>query len=802
MAACTCNILSSELLFKSFESPSQSKKRNFAGSKAWKFKRASLNVDGHQQESTSLLTSASAQGLKIASHFYRRSAPADTTLRSYRPRGIQKRVGVIYGYAPLQVLAFVQNSNEWDETKLERDTDKVLNCTVCCDKQVHGSSDVPAFRRNLLVENDRDKNFEEEQLIGYGGKLGVGVEVRTVVSDHFDNDSKFNTFENNWNENQPLDGPTLRSFQSMGGKGDYDHTESCLTQLLDDKFSNLTHKVDVNLKPGSKRANYPVRLPGSRRVVELLTAWDGLAGRLSPEPLRSKDSQLLIAALKLAIIALKDVSFSGDQRLPLARALAVAYLLADLQMDAEVIAAGLLREVVEAGMIGMGVVQSHLGSGVMHLLHDCIRVKRMPSRVQSLDEESASLLRKFSLAFHDIRAVIVEVIARVDAMRHVHTVPKYQQHILALEAMQIYAPLAHALGIGNIPLELEDISFRVLFPDSYAFVESWLRTNWKEGDGVISRCQQILLEALRNDIELQELVESVEVLGRIKSRFSTMKKLLKDGRSIEEVYDILGLRVILVPRSGAGALEEREKGMKACYRASKIVTNLWEEVPGRMKDYIANPKKNGYESLHLAVYLSNHEWRSFPVELQIRTAAMDALAVEGTASHAFYKGGLTDPNQVRQLKEIMMAAASAAASRFQGSPCDGSITERELQIEEHDHLFKLFDKNEDGFISMEEFRAVIGELGAERDDAQELMQLVDSNTDGYVSAKEFGDFLFQLRSSEDLAALRKPPGNQLVQKWHSNRKESEPTKCCLDGSMCTHLHILEDASTALTTVAT
>lgn len=143
---------------------------------------------------------------------------------------------------------------------------------------------------------------------------------------------------------------------------------------------------------------------------------------------------------------------------------------------------------------------------------------------------------------------------------------------------------------------------------------------------------------------MSEIVEDISVEGRYKSRYSTMKKLLRDGRKPEEVNDILGLRVILTPASGVNSFAI---GEKACYRVREIIQSLWKEIPSRSKDYIMRPKGNGYKSLHMSVDISDKSRKRPLMEIQIRTAEMDTLAAGGTASHALYKGGLTDPEEVR-----------------------------------------------------------------------------------------------------------------------------------------------------------
>eukprot|EP01018_Ginkgo_biloba_P026681 Gb_06658 [translate_table: standard] len=271
-------------------------------------------------------------------------------------------------------------------------------------------------------------------------------------------------------------------------------------------------------------------------------------------------------------------------------------------MKAEVIIAGLLSELLEKGVFRRHEVQQKLGSGVTHLLHGYLQVKKMPSRVNTLYNEHASAIRKFCLAYHDIGAVIVELVACLDMMRHSMHLPKYHQQTLALEIMQIYAPLAHAIRIRSLSLELEDTAFQSLFPNAYSFVDTWLRSHATGGQGIIDeyRCQ--LCEDLQKDAMLHSMGDEISIHGWYKIRFSTMKKPLKDGSKPQEVYDVLGLRVVLKPKVGK---DEQERGTKACYRTHEIIQSLWKKVPQRMKDCIAKPK-NGYESLPLAVDLSDY----------------------------------------------------------------------------------------------------------------------------------------------------------------------------------------------------
>lgn len=289
-------------------------------------------------------------------------------------------------------------------------------------------------------------------------------------------------------------------------------------------------------------------------------------------------------------------------------------------------------------------VREHIGTGTAHLLHEFMRLKSISSKVEALDDEGASALRKFCLTYYDMRAIVLDLVLKLDLMRHLDYLPRYKQQMVSLEVMKIYAPLGHAVGTKILSLELEDLSFQYLFPYSYLYLDTWLRSHEIGSGPLIDICKDQLLQTLRSDHYLTEMIEGISVEGRYKSRYSTMKKLLKDGRKPEEVNDILGLRVILSPASRANS---SALGEKACYRACEIVRSLWKEMPSRSKDYIMQPKANGYKSLHMAVDISENGKTRLLMEVQIRTVEMDMLAAGGTASHALYKGGLTDPEEVR-----------------------------------------------------------------------------------------------------------------------------------------------------------
>ncbi|KAL2338883.1 hypothetical protein Fmac_013329 [Flemingia macrophylla] len=483
---------------------------------------------------------------------------------------------------------------------------------------------------------------------------------------------------------------------------------------------------------------------GGKMVMEVVGAFNELTERMNMKVLSTSSSRLLFKCLKLSIPILQSSPLAPDGRSPLSRALSVAILLADLQMDAEVISAGILREVLEAGELSLHEIRTQMGVATAHLLHESLRVNNIPSRIDVVDDDNAAAFRKFCLTYYDFRALILDLALKLDMMRHLDYLPRYQQQVISLQVMKIHAPLAHAVGTTYLSLELEDLSFQYLFPYSYLYVDAWLRSHQTGGVSLIDIYKEELLQTLKVDPLLMELVDDVSIKGRYKSRYSTMKKLLKDGRKAEDVYDVLGMRVILKPKGGENVLEA---GEKACYRTHQIIRSMWKEIPNRTKDYIARPKENGYRSLHMAVDVSENGKTRPLMEIQIRTTEMDKLAVGGTAAHSLYKAGLTDPEEAKRLKTIMLAAAELAALRLKDFP---STNHKGIEIDQRDRVFRLLDKNGDGKISIEELTEVMEELGASGEDARQMMQLLDSNSDGSLSSDEFHMFQKQVELVRNL----------------------------------------------------
>lgn len=513
------------------------------------------------------------------------------------------------------------------------------------------------------------------------------------------------------------------------------------------------------------------------RVVDFVAAWDAISPRLKERDNEEADKEMLLSALTLAIPRLQQVPRSGRAGSKLAheRAVDVTLTLAELGMDAECLSAGLLREAVVHGTVTLDEIEETLGERVMRLAHDVGRVHDLPKRVHSYDENAAERLRSFYLSFHDVRAIIVELACRLDVLRNADELKPIERTTVALETMQIYAPMAHALNTGSLCAELEDLAFKILFPVSYASLEKWLTVKSPVDSEILDKTTKLLSEAMNSDATMSALIGrgGVKVLARRKSRYSTMKKIIRDGRGREEVHDLLGIRIVLTPQPGSGAelpvigavdsgsstFEQMEvRALKAanaaCYRAQQLVHAIFPPMKGRTKDYISKPKQNGYSSLHSTLKVAFDESgtpaspsealkRGANVELQIRTAAMHLAAEAGKASHTSYKGGLKeDAGMAGYLADLASAANDAAKEKF------GAFTHDDLRRrdESHDRLFEAFDLNGDGSVTLTELRTVLtniwgGEEKAESlREAQALMALLDVDQDGTISPDEFAKF--------------------------------------------------------------
>jgi GTP diphosphokinase / guanosine-3',5'-bis(diphosphate) 3'-diphosphatase len=320
---------------------------------------------------------------------------------------------------------------------------------------------------------------------------------------------------------------------------------------------------------------------------------------------------------------------SGQQRASgepyLVHPLEVALVLADIKMDAVAVAAGLLHDSVEDTSVTIVDIRKEFGEQVAHIVEGVTKISKID--FSSHEEQQAENLRKMMLAMvDDIRVVLIKLADRLHNMRTLQHLPPERQQKIARETLDIYGPIAHRLGMGKIRGELEDLGFRYLDPIGYQQVHDAVEARRKKGEQFLSSVEQVLRD------KLKEAGITARVESRIKRLYSIHKKLLKQHISVDQVYDLYAMRVVM-------------RSVQDCYAVLGIVHNLWRPVPGRIKDFIAMPRPNLYQSLHTSVI--TEDGTSF--EVQIRTEEMHRMAEEGIAAHWKYKDGPVSAQEEQRL---------------------------------------------------------------------------------------------------------------------------------------------------------
>lgn len=304
---------------------------------------------------------------------------------------------------------------------------------------------------------------------------------------------------------------------------------------------------------------------------------------------------------------------SGDPYV--AHPLAVATILADLKMDAPTIVAALLHDVVEDTDYSVADIEGRFGTEVAQLVDGVTKLDRLEKRTR--EEEQAENLRKMFLAMaKDIRVILIKLADRLHNMRTLKHLTADRVQRIARETMEIYAPLAHRLGIFRIKWELEDLAFQHLDPQSFNEMKDLVATKRQVREAAVDE----VIGDLRDRLEAIGMVS--EVSGRAKHLYSIYLKMYRQGKDFSEIYDLVAVRVLV-------------ESVKDCYAVLGLAHSLWKPVPGRFKDYIAMPKSNLYQSLHTTVIGPHGE----PLEVQIRTFEMHHTAEYGIAAHWRYKEG-------------------------------------------------------------------------------------------------------------------------------------------------------------------
>ena len=329
-----------------------------------------------------------------------------------------------------------------------------------------------------------------------------------------------------------------------------------------------------------------------------------------------------------------QVRHSGEPYL--VHPLEVAHLLADMKLDVVAIAAGLLHDVVEDTLTTPARIAELFGPEIAHVVEGVTKIGAIP--FSSSEERQAENFRKMLLAMvDDIRVVLVKLADRLHNMRTLHHLPEERRTKIAQETLDIYAPIANRLGMSKIKNELEELAFKYLEPKAYDGLRSKVDAKRKHSDIVIEELTRTLRAKLR-----EAQVPIIQLDGRIKRLYSIHQKLKRQKIDLERVYDFVALRVVT-------------QSVKDCYAALGIIHQTWSPVPGRIKDFIAMPRPNGYQSLHTSV-VSEH---GVPFEVQIRTEEMHRHAEEGIAAHWKYKEGRVGDHRderyfhwMRQLLEV------------------------------------------------------------------------------------------------------------------------------------------------------
>ena len=291
----------------------------------------------------------------------------------------------------------------------------------------------------------------------------------------------------------------------------------------------------------------------------------------------------------------------------------VARICAGMRLDTETLCAALLHDTVEDTSASIEEVRERFGDEIAGVVDGVTKLTGIV--FQSRDEAQAENYRKMMVAMaSDVRVILIKLADRLHNMRTIDAMPKQKQMEKARETLEIYAPIAHRLGIHAIKWELEDLAFATLHPRKYREIKELVSQQREDRERYVAEAGDYLAS------ELQTLGIKAQIAGRAKHFYSIYSKMTKKGREFNEIYDLTAMRVIV-------------DSVKDCYGAVGVIHSLWKPLPGRFKDFIAMPKFNMYQSLHTTII--GPEGR--PLEIQIRTQEMHEMAEFGVAAHWMYK---------------------------------------------------------------------------------------------------------------------------------------------------------------------
>jgi guanosine-3',5'-bis(diphosphate) 3'-pyrophosphohydrolase len=321
----------------------------------------------------------------------------------------------------------------------------------------------------------------------------------------------------------------------------------------------------------------------------------------------------------------------------------VARICARLRLDTETLCAALLHDTIEDTSASLDQIRAEFGAEVAQLVDGVTKLTGIA--FESRDERQAENYRKMMVAMAtDVRVILIKLADRLHNMRTLSALPKQKQVAKARETLEIYAPLAHRLGIHAIKWELEDLAFATLHPRKYREIKQLVAQQREEREVYVREAGEILAA------ELEVVGIEAEISGRAKHFHSIYTKMTKKGREFNEIFDLTAMRVIV-------------GSVKDCYGAVGVIHSIWKPLPGRFKDFVAMPKANMYQALHTTVIGPEGK----PLEIQIRTVEMHRLAEYGIAAHVAYKeGGGADPRREKMtwLRQLVEAEGEQDPAEF------------------------------------------------------------------------------------------------------------------------------------------
>jgi guanosine-3',5'-bis(diphosphate) 3'-pyrophosphohydrolase len=336
-----------------------------------------------------------------------------------------------------------------------------------------------------------------------------------------------------------------------------------------------------------------------------------------------------------------QLRYSGDEFIT--HPVGVAQVCAGMRLDTETLCAALLHDTVEDTSASLEEIQEEFGEEIAQLVDGVTKLTGMS--FESRDERQAENYRKMMVAMAtDVRVILIKLADRLHNMRTLGALPKQKQMAKSHETLEIYAPLAHRLGIHAIKWELEDLAFATLHPRKYAEIKQLVAQQRDERESYVSDAGEFLAD------ELDQVGIDAQISGRAKHFYSIYTKMAKKGREFNEIFDLTAMRVIV-------------DSVKDCYGAIGVIHSLWKPLPGRFKDFVAMPKANMYQALHTTVIGPEGK----PLEIQIRTEEMHKLAEYGIAAHVAYKEGSgDDPRREKMtwLRQLVEAEGEQDPAEF------------------------------------------------------------------------------------------------------------------------------------------